>query len=219
MENNLKNSIEFINYSVGKQHGFIVPENYFNELENEITSNQIASNLPNENSYEVPENYFDNLENELAERISEVNIPKKVKFSSVPEGYFDSLEDSVFEKINKEEKNVKPVKVISLYTRVKKFIPVAAAAIVLIFIGTYFLNSLTTSDSQIKETEIVTWFQNGFGETNPYEIATLFSNEDLSYNDFTVSVSSDNIEDYLNTIDTSTLIEFEEIELTNDNEL
>ncbi|TCP22599.1 hypothetical protein EV195_11127 [Tenacibaculum skagerrakense] len=214
MENNLKNSIEFLNYKVGKQHGFTIPENYFNELENEILNNQIASSFPDKNGLKTPENYFEKLENDLIERIPEITLPKKTDLG-VPQGYFDSLEDSIFDKIKLENTDSKEVKVISLYQKIKKFIPATAAASVILFVSIYFFKTTKETESQIKEAEIVTWFQNGYGEANAYELATLLSNEDLNYDEFTVNVSTDNIEDYLNTVDTSTLIEFEEIDLNN----
>ncbi|MFY7670725.1 hypothetical protein ACOSP6_06515 [Tenacibaculum sp. MEBiC06402] len=219
MENNLKNSIEFLNYSVGKQHGFVVPKNYFNELENEIETRNIISNLPNKNGLNIPEKYFEELESELLERVAEVDLPKKNSLG-VPKGYFDSLEDTILGKIKVEDENIKETKVVSLSQRIHKLIPMAAAASVLLLVGTYFFKIPSRPPNiQIEETEIVSWFESGFGETNSYELATLFSTDDLNYDDFTVNVSNDKIEDYLNTIDTSTLIEYDEIELINNNEL
>lgn len=212
MENELKNSIEFLNKHVGKQHGFNIPKNYFNNIETDLENRLFEEKLPNTNGFSIPANYFENLENEILSKVSEKSIPKQEKPNDIPDGYFDSLEDAIFEKLKKEEEPVKEVKVISFYERIQKVIPVAAAASVILFIATYFFNGTTSSNIEFEETEIVSWFENGYGEANSYELAMLFTNEELAEEEFTVNVSDDNIEEYFNTIDTSTLIEFEEEE-------
>lgn len=213
MENKLKNSIEFLNYKVGKQHGFTVPENYFNELESDVISKKTTETFPDTNGFSIPKNYFNALENELIERISEISLPKKVNVGGVPEGYFESLEDSILGKIKEEEieEAKKEVKVISLSQRIRKYIPVAAAASVLLFVATYFFIP-TTEVGEVTIAELDDWFESGYGETNSYELAMLFTTDDFSEEDLSVNVSDDTLEEYFNTIDTSTLIEFEEEE-------
>ncbi|CAL2094424.1 hypothetical protein [Tenacibaculum sp. 190524A05c] len=212
MENELKNSIEFLNYKVGKQHGFATPENYFDALESDIISKKTTETVPDTNGFSMPTNYFNELENDLIERISEISLPKKTNIGGVPEGYFDSLEDSILGKIKEEqiEESKQEVKVISLSQRIRKYIPVAAAASVLLFIATYFFIP-STEPGEVTIAELDEWFENGYGETNSYELAMLFTSDDFSEEeDLSVNVSDDTIEEYFNTIDTSTLIEFEE---------
>lgn len=212
MENELKNSIEFLNYKVGKQHGFTTPDNYFDALEADIISKKTTETFPDTNGFSMPTNYFNELENDLIERISEISLPKKTNVGGVPEGYFDSLEDSILGKIKEEqiEESKREVKVISLSQRIRKYIPVAAAASVLLFIATYFFIP-STEPGEVTIAELDDWFENGYGETNSYELAMLFTSDDFSEEeDLSVNVSDDTIEEYFNTIDTSTLIEFEE---------
>ncbi|AUC14523.1 hypothetical protein BTO06_04905 [Tenacibaculum sp. SZ-18] len=212
MENEVKNSIQFLNKYVGKEHGFSVPKNYFNNVETDLENKFLEESLPNSNGFSIPANYFNNLETEILGKVSELTIPKEEKLNDIPDGYFDSLEDAIFEKLKKAEEPNKEVKVISFYQRVQKIIPVAAAAVIILFIGTYFFNGTTASEIEFEETDIVSWFENGYGEANSYELAILFTQEELEEEEFTVNLSNDNIEEYFNTIDTSNLIEFEEEE-------
>lgn len=47
------------------QHGFKVPEGYFDELEDQISIAQKEASLPKETGYKVPSNYFENFEDKL----------------------------------------------------------------------------------------------------------------------------------------------------------
>lgn len=72
MENEIKNSISFINEKTGGKSGFSAPSNYFNNLEEEIAIQIAQNNFEKEIAFKVPENYFNNLEDRiLSETISE----------------------------------------------------------------------------------------------------------------------------------------------------
>jgi hypothetical protein len=98
----------------GKVNGFVVSENYFNELPEKIISRvalpdagefpvsesyfaeseqQINAGtvIPTENGFNVPESYFENFEANLEARLQlENHLPKTE--SEIPEGYFGELE-------------------------------------------------------------------------------------------------------------------------------
>lgn len=98
----------------GKANGFVVPENYFEELPDQIVSRvmlpgsgefpisesyfaeseeQINAGavIPTDNSFTVPEGYFENFGSALEARLNlEAHLPKSE--SEVPEGYFGELE-------------------------------------------------------------------------------------------------------------------------------
>ena len=46
---------------MGKENGFSIPENYFNNFEDVIDKKIVEANLPKENSFNTPNSYFDNL--------------------------------------------------------------------------------------------------------------------------------------------------------------
>lgn len=100
----------------GKANGFVVPENYFEELPDLIVARvslpeggefpvseeyfaeseeQINAGtvIPSENGLTVPEGYFENFEANLKARLQlENHLPKSKSESEIPEGYFGELE-------------------------------------------------------------------------------------------------------------------------------
>jgi hypothetical protein len=98
----------------GKANGFVVPENYFEELPDQIvvrvalpeggefpvsesyfiqSEEEINAGtlIPMENGFNVPEGYFENFEANLEARLHlESHLPKTE--SEIPEGYFGELE-------------------------------------------------------------------------------------------------------------------------------
>jgi len=78
MENELKNSVEYINNKVGKKTGFSAPTNYFDTLEDSILTKLAEENFGNKSAFKVPENYFDDLENNILQRISSEEKETKV---------------------------------------------------------------------------------------------------------------------------------------------
>lgn len=97
-----------------KANGFVVPENYFEELPDQIVSRVLLPEagefpvsesyfteseeqinagtvIPTENGFTVPEGYFENFEANLEARLHlENHLPKAE--SEIPEGYFGDLE-------------------------------------------------------------------------------------------------------------------------------
>ncbi|MFY9241447.1 MAG: hypothetical protein WAO74_00315 [Polaribacter sp.] len=70
MENDLKNSEEFINRKTGKKTGFSAPTDYFTNLEETITTKIVAENFSNKIAFNVPNNYFKNLEDVVLEKVT-----------------------------------------------------------------------------------------------------------------------------------------------------
>jgi predicted DNA-binding protein len=174
MDKELKNKIDFINQKTGKKTGFSIPENYFEEMEDNFFSSIATESLPKDDAFKTPSNYFETVENDI---LSKLNIETD-----------------------------KEVKVISLYKRVLNFIPIAAAASVLLFIGlNYFNTSKTYTFDDITEADIASWYENGYGNTNNDELAMVLDSSDFE-EDILPSIEDDNLEDYLNTVDDSILL-------------
>jgi len=157
----------------------------------------------NENGFSIPENYFDTVEDAVFSKIGEQHFPVGNAFST-PDRYFESFEDTLFSKLDITKKEVK---VISLKSRVLKFIPTAAAASVLLFIG---LNIFTTEDpfNTISSEDLDSWFDENYidySTVNAIEfIDTDFTERNILEDD--TSIDDDDILEYLNTIDSSSLL-------------
>lgn len=152
--------------------------------------------------FSLPENYFEEMEKAFFSSETTVVISKENTFKT-PANYFDTVEENILTKLKAAPKEVK---VISLYKRVLDFIPVAAAASVLLFIGLHYI---TTSNKEsfntITQADIASWYENGYGDTDTNELAIALESSDFEDN-ILPSMDAEHLEDYLNTIDNSTLI-------------
>ncbi|WP_028891035.1 hypothetical protein [Tenacibaculum sp. 47A_GOM-205m] len=164
MNKKLKHSIDFLNQKVGKNTGFSTPENYFQEVEENLSSISFITNFPKERTFTTPDNYF------------------------------VSVNDSILEKL--APKKNKDVKIISLKERFLQYIPMAAAASVLLFIGINYFSTQKTTFDDITITDIESWFENGYGETYTEELATAINTSDIE-DDLFASISDESLENYL----------------------
>lgn len=81
----------------GKAEGFVVPENYFGESNEQTLAKTI---LPEKDGFIVPENYFE----ELAERIlALVQLPSNENAFAVPENYFEDFAEKIEAVIHLDE--------------------------------------------------------------------------------------------------------------------
>lgn len=180
--------------------GFSIPKGYFETVENSVFSKISSEKLTNENPFNLPKDYFDTIEDKVFEKIKKEE--QKPSFS-VPDGYFDSIEDKVFEKINSEPK------VIDFKTRfIKTFLPIAAAASLLLFFTLQLLNKPSQQDlfASVKTSEIENWIENGEIELDAYDIAAVYNETDFENLDLNQQFDEDNLTKYLEDIDVESLI-------------
>ena len=170
---------------------------------NKNSLDYIKSITQNKTGFSTPENYFDTVENTVFSKIKEQSFSKENAFTT-PKDYFDNFENSLFDKINFPKKEVK---VISLKSRLLKIIPAAAAASVLLFIGlNYFSFSSTPSFESISSEELETWLDDSYVD-NAETLEFLdedFDNSNLLEED--TSIEDEDILEYLNTIDNTSLL-------------
>ena len=170
------------------------------ELKNKIDF--INQKTGKKTGFSIPDSYFDNIENSLNSVIISNDFTKETAFKTPP-NYFDNLEKDVLKKLN-----IKETKVISLKQKVLQFTPIVAAASVLLFIGLNYFNTTNSSFlDNINETDITSWYENGYGSTNNIELASILETSDFKEDNIITFVNDDNLEDYLNTtIDDSLLL-------------
>ena len=101
-------------------------------------------------------------------------------------------------------------KVIDFKSRfIKKFLPIAAAASLVLFITLELLNNTNeTSDlfADIEISEIENWIENGDFEIDSYQIAAVYEDIDFENIELNQQYNDDNLMDYLNDIDVESLI-------------
>ena len=161
--------------------GFVVPNDYFEGMEDRIDLSRTAIDLdPNQNQ-KSPFNLDE--------------IGKEPGFS-VPEGYFDKVEA----KINRPDKT----KVIRLKSNFTRLLSLSIAASILLFFGINYLNKQQiTSDTLIfQDEEFVNWIESDLVDFNSYEIAEAFNDIEIEHTLY----AEDEIGDYLNGVDIENLI-------------
>lgn len=71
------------------------------EADNNI--NSFFPNSEKNIGYTTPDNYFEEVEDDIFMKLSESNFTKQIDFTT-PEGYFDKIEDEIFTKIKSSKK-------------------------------------------------------------------------------------------------------------------
>lgn len=145
--------------------------------------------------FKTPDNYFDAVEDNIMNAIKKensLNISKETGFIT-PEKYFDTIEDVIINKI--EKKNT--TKVITLFSKRNLIYASSIAAAILIMFSIY-LNKDNDILEEI-EYEIVENYILNQGISS-YDIASLLTEEELSYINFEImdeAFNNEDIEDYL----------------------
>jgi len=147
----------------------------------------------------IPDEYFDNFESQVLSKTTH----------DIPKDYFNNLEDMVFKRIkNTSSSNIE---VVTLKEKIiKKYIPILAAASVVLFIGLNFYSPAynNTNDSLNKDS-INNWLEVTNYNTSDSYILGEFLNDDDFYS-LTIA-EEENLDDnqlinYLNSADIDNLI-------------
>ncbi|WP_374951237.1 hypothetical protein [Mucilaginibacter sp.] len=86
--------------------GFVIPENYFESLEETITDRILFENIGNvkETGFTVPADYFDGLTTDIKSRVRiEAFSGSEARPFSVPDGYFENLQQQITARVAVEE--------------------------------------------------------------------------------------------------------------------
>ena len=79
MENNIKNSEAYLNSVLGKENGFSIPENYFNDVEERLSCFLTEDSIIKKKPFTTPDSYFESLEDIIISKVStEVNTTKVI---------------------------------------------------------------------------------------------------------------------------------------------
>ena len=184
---------------IASNHGFNVPDTYFNTVEDGVFAEINASKLITKKvSYKTPDTYFDTVESIVITKLKAQTIQKEIT-KSIPDGYFESLEDQVLNKIKGTSK-VRTLKKLSKYVA-----PIAIAASFLIIFN---LNS--TSNNITFETlatsEIEEFIENGNINYDAEGLASIFPEVTLEDTNYISTLSDSDVLNYLNESDLETLI-------------
>lgn len=141
-----------------------------NTMKNGILNNR---NLK-ESAFKTPEDYFESVEASVFDKLVTEKFPEKEGFTT-PQSYFDTVEQSIFEKT--VSKKGKVIRLNSFF--VKRFLPVAAAASLLILVLLNY-NSKQLTFETLATSDIENWIDQGLVEVDPYQLAEVYSDVDLN---------------------------------------
>lgn len=219
LESNILNRISEIKLKevVSSQNdGFAVPEDYFNNANKQILNivkEEKLKETVTDAGFGVPDGYFTSLTDSIALKISEQKIKNLVEKDGfmVPKSYFEDLEDNIVNKTNEESTNndtpIIPLsKKRNIWTRYS-----AAAAVLLIGVGTYFtLTDNNTSDSneivsttvelqKISDAELVNYLAQVSNTDELMQLSTIIhETSDMSTKQIETDIKNEDIEEYLN---------------------
>lgn len=189
--------------AAGKKNPFNVPEGYFDDMQQQITSRiaiESASSSDSNGYLAVPEDYFDTLEDQIMSAIKVEKLKGLTEDTgfTVPEGYFNSLHDSIKQKAGIMEKP----KEAKVRTLVPTWLKYAAAACIMISASTglYLFQKSDSFEKKlayIPDEAIVDYLLvNSDSGDMPIIIDNINSNTDLSPE---IELSDQEIEQYLET--------------------
>lgn len=141
-----------------------------------------------DSGFKTPKRYFDSLEDSIMGHITLNENVKDTGFE-VPDSYFETLDDKILDRAGQEPK------VISLFTRRNLlFATGIAAALVLMFNLIGNNNDFTFDDLEMTSIENYLYTE----DIDTYEIASLFTEEELITDNFSENeISGEILEDYL----------------------
>lgn len=148
--------------------------------------------------FSVPQGYFESIEPKVIAKLN----------SDIPVGYFDNLEDTIFAKLAKEKVSKTPVKVISLKSRfIKRFISLAAAASIALFIGINLFNKQETlTFDSLELSSISIWLEGETSIADSYVLGELLDDDDLTYLSNFDEIDDTDLLEYLNQTNIENLI-------------
>ena len=153
--------------------------------------------------FKVPKGYFDTVEEAVFTKQATEKFNSNTGFIT-PEKYLDTLEDKVLASVVSKEKQAK---IIPLRTLMARFASISAAACVLVFIGIQFFDvseQNTLDNIAIEDVEL--WMNTHINQIENTELVSAFETTDLETTIVTEGLTDEAIENYLNTLDPSTII-------------
>ncbi|AUC83931.1 hypothetical protein CW731_00895 [Polaribacter sp. ALD11] len=167
-------------------------------MENNINNSEdfLKQVLNKSTGFSVPKNYFSDAEDRFSSFLIEDELPKENGFI-IPENYFEGLENSIIKKIATK----KEVKVISLKNKLLKYIPIATAASVALFLSINYFNTYSNEEvsfENLAQSDIENWIIENSNELSDQDFATLLHSEITNENDFALTdLNNNDIEEYI----------------------
>ena len=159
-----------------KKKNFKTPDGYFQSVEDTVFSKIVEEKLPEKEGFNTPKAYFDSIEDVILSKLHTEKLNKTTGFKT-PKDYFDTVEVTIINKLPAKE-----VKVIDFRQFIiKRLLPVASAAAIALFLFLNY-NGNKNSINNVATSDIEQWIENDQITIDPYQIAEVYSDVELSDN-------------------------------------
>ena len=152
--------------------------------------------LTKSTGFTAPKNYFSDAEDRFSSFLLEDQLPQENGFT-FPENYFEDLENDILNKVSLK----KEARVISLKSKLLKYIPLTTAASVALFLSINYLNPSATEEisfDTLGKTDIENWIIENSNELSNEDFATLLQSKISNENNFALTdIRNDEIEEYI----------------------
>ena len=159
----------------------------------------------NKDPFKTPNAYFEDIEDRVLCQLHEDTLPSEHSYD-IPSDYFEHFEDRLL--AHSEFSRKKPT-VIPLRSKILRFIPAAAAACVVLFIGfNYVFTTTETTIDTLSSEALELWFQENTLDVNSGDVFE-FVDADFTENDLledNPTISDEDIVAYLETMTDSSLL-------------
>lgn len=177
MNKELENNEKFIHQVVGKDTGFSVPQNYFEEIEDSFSTYLFEEKNSKKTTFEIPNNYFNTLEDKILDKVLVNKKPIKVI----------SLKQRILKRVP-----LIAAAVVILFIGLNSF--------------NFGEQALPTFDA-ITDIEMENWLDANSNNINSEDIVMILSENDLSDIDFAFTeIEEINIERYISINDDLTIL-------------
>ena len=162
-----------------KDTGFMLPENYFSEFENNFKAKNNSLN----SGFNIPKNYFETVENTILNKV------KKSGFKTSVNNFQNLIRNRISG--NKESKVIRFIK--QSHIKMVGF-SIAASILILIGLNNYKIKKELINFETLEITEIESWIDNDLISFSSFDIADTFGDINLTSE---TTYSEDEIIDYL----------------------
>ena len=186
-----------------KKTDFEIPKNYFETVEDAVIAELKAEKLQQKkakNPFKTPENYFNSLEDIVLTRLKAEAIQNNKINEEISDTYFTNVEDAVFNKMKSTSK------VISLKSKIIKYVAPISIAASLLLIFTLNTNSNKVTFDSLASSEIENWINNNNIDIDALSIAAMYPEIELTTEIDSESLSDDEVANYLTDEDLESII-------------
>tara|TARA_B100000767_G_C19711401_1_gene512966 strand:- start:138 stop:773 length:636 start_codon:yes stop_codon:yes gene_type:complete len=210
MENEERQDAQGLRDLLGSHQNFKTPKGYFENFEESLFSNIDDENIPKNTGFSVPDNYFKEFDEKvlpIEDIVDDVPLNLKQNSFKTPSKYFESFDDKLMHSLaSKAPSNLTLRK---SKNKVRKLIvgfSTSIAAAFLLYLGVQQgSNKEDTSIESISENELNEWILAGNMEIDTYTIASMEPEMDDSSTFMYNGISDEDLNNYLDTVDTELL--------------